>query len=350
MSMRSRLAKLSHAQLLGFAVDACERSTKLKHKADALIAQVAPLPSWCVEILLSPDLLPELFSSLGRSDHAAAGVCAAWSHAYSRQLRRMCYIDPRGARLLQGVPMQPNGLCMLPGGVLAIASSCEHYGEPSDACNNVSPGSEAGGVRFLNPGGRRGDPSGRRHDDLLPATVLHADPHALAAWRAGSLAARRFGWLVGLARTNDGLLVNRWPRTYDPPGALYKFAKDGSMDLLAPAPALAGYARGFKQVAVHQQTERVYGIVGVGGHNAVLLLGALPYSSPISPCISPISLRRGAPPRRAPLYLPYISLYLPYISQARCSPPARSPIFPLYLPISPLYLSGAVLLLSAMPC
>ena len=70
MSMRSRLAKLSHAQLLGFAVDACERSTKLKHKAAALIAQVVPLPSWCVDILLSPDLLAELFSSLGPSDTA----------------------------------------------------------------------------------------------------------------------------------------------------------------------------------------------------------------------------------------------------------------------------------------
>ena len=317
MSMRSRLAKLSHAQLLGFAVDACERSTKLKHKADALIAQlvplpswcvdillspllefamdtcessrelmnkadaliaqVAPLPTWCVDILMSPDLLPQFFSSLGPSDHAAAGVCAAWSHAYSRQLRRMCYVDPRRVQLLQDVPMQPNGLCMLPGGVLAIASSCEHYGEPSGD-GSVGPGSDAGGVRFLDPAARHGYPSGRRHDDLPPGAVLRADPHALAACRAGSLAAMRFGWLVGLARTNDGLLVNRYqrPRTNDPPGALYryKFAKDGSMGLLATAPALAGYERGFKQVAVHQQTQRAYGIVGVGRHNAVLLLGA----------------------------------------------------------------------------
>ena len=278
MSLRSRLAKLSHAQLLKFALDACDSSPELKNKADALIAQVAPLPAWCVDILMSPDLLPQLFSSLGLSEHAAAGVCTTWSHAYSRQLRRMCYVDPRRVRLLQGVPMQPNGLCMLPGGVLAIASSCENYGEPSGDVS-VGPGSEAGGVRFLDPAARHGYPSGRRHDDLLPGTVLHADPHALAACRAGRLAAMRFGWLVGLARTNDGLLVNRYqrPRTNDPPGALYKFAKDGSMDLLATAPALAGYARGFKQVAVHQQTQRAYGIVGVGRHNAVLLLGAMPY-------------------------------------------------------------------------
>ena len=51
------------------------RPPELKNKADALIAQVVPLPSWCVDVLLSPDLLPQLFSALARglSEHAAAG-------------------------------------------------------------------------------------------------------------------------------------------------------------------------------------------------------------------------------------------------------------------------------------
>ena len=101
---RSRLAKLSHAQLLDFALDACESSPELKNKADALIAKVAPLPSWCVDILLSPDLLPQLFSSLGLSEHAAAGVCSTWSGAYSRQLRRCRYVDPRARQLAYPCP------------------------------------------------------------------------------------------------------------------------------------------------------------------------------------------------------------------------------------------------------
>ena len=42
LTSRSRLANLSHAQLLNFAVDACESSPELKNKADALIAEVAP--------------------------------------------------------------------------------------------------------------------------------------------------------------------------------------------------------------------------------------------------------------------------------------------------------------------
>ena len=114
---RLRLANLSYAQLLEFAVQACESSSDLKNKADALIAKVAPLPLWCVDVLLSPDLLPQLFSLFGLSEHAAAGVCTTWSHAYSRQLRRCRYVDPRRVRQLAYVPNKPTGLCMLPGGV-----------------------------------------------------------------------------------------------------------------------------------------------------------------------------------------------------------------------------------------
>ena len=191
---RLRLANLSYAQLLEIAVDACESSPELKNKADALIAKVAPLPSWCVDVLLSPDLLPQLFSSLRSSEHAAAGVCTTWSHAYSRQLRRCCYINPRIVRQLADVPKQPTGLCMLPGSVLAIAS-----------CDD--------GVKFV-------------------AARSDFDPQALAACRASSLAARRFrDQLSGLALTNQGLLVCNIESS-GPIGrvhtALYKFAKDGS--------------------------------------------------------------------------------------------------------------------------
>ena len=101
---RLRLANLSYAQLLEIAVQACEVSPELKNKADTLIAKVAPLPSWCVDVLLSPDLLPQLFSSLGLSEHAAVGVCTVWSHAYSRQLRRCRYVNPTRVRQLADVP------------------------------------------------------------------------------------------------------------------------------------------------------------------------------------------------------------------------------------------------------
>ena len=131
----ARLAALSHAQLVELAVVACQSSSECKNKADALLAQVAPLPAWCVDILMSTDLLPRLFSSIGLSEHAAACVCSTWSHAYRRQLRRRRYVDPRIARELVQLgtgagrygdpnardPVTPQQLCMLPGGVLALS-------------------------------------------------------------------------------------------------------------------------------------------------------------------------------------------------------------------------------------
>ena len=237
MSLPSRLAKLSYAQLLELTVDACESSPELKKKADALIAKVAPLPSWCVDILLSPDLLPQLFSSLGLSEHAAAGVCRTWSHAYSRQLRRCRYVDPRSVRELADVPKNPIGLCMLPGGVLAITGNT--YGNS--------------GVNFVSA----------RSD---------SDPQVLATCRASSLAARRFEWTMGLALTNDGLLACNFR---EPSAALYKFALGGAMDELATVPALADYGYGFTRCVVHQQTQRTYAIgEAEEGNHALFLLDA----------------------------------------------------------------------------
>jgi hypothetical protein len=233
---RSRLAKLSHAQLVELAAEACEGSRELKNKADALIAQVAPLPAWCVDILMSPDLLPQLFSSLGLSEHAAASVCSTWSRAFSRQLRRCRYINPRRKRWLADAPEQPNGLCMLPGGVLAITS-----GEKGNTT-----------VNFV-------------------AARSEYDPQALAAYRASSLAAQQFKWPMGMALTDDGLLVcNLDERS----AALYKFALDGSMDKLATAPALDEYDRGFSRCAVHQQTQRTFALALEEGDdsNAVIIL------------------------------------------------------------------------------
>ena len=239
MSLQLRLAKLSHAQLLELATDACKSSPELKNKADALIAQVAPLPAWCVDILMSPDLLPQLFSSLGLSEHAAAGVCTTWSRAYSRQLRRCCYIDPTRVRWLADVPFYPNGLCMLPGGVLAITSCDLDFTEIDETDANYDVNSAANfAMKFV-------------------AARSDTDPQALAACRASSLAARRFEWPMGMARTNDGLLAcnHDYPST-----ALYKFALNASMDELAAVPALAEYGGGFRRCAVHQQTQRAFAL------------------------------------------------------------------------------------------
>ena len=126
---------------------------------------------------------------------------------------------------------------MLPGGVLAITSG------------------ESEGIATVNFVAARSD----------------SDPQALAACQASSLAERRFQRVLGLARTDDGLLAcNLRERS----AALYKFALDGSMDELATAPALAEYNRGFSHCAVHQQTQRIYAVARPDddNRNAVAIL------------------------------------------------------------------------------
>ena len=101
MSLASRLAVLSHQQLVGLVVSACEDSPALKNRADALVAEAKPLPAWCVEeVLLSPDLLPSLMATLGPAEHAAASVCSAWAAAYARQIGKLRWVLPTVQRTI----------------------------------------------------------------------------------------------------------------------------------------------------------------------------------------------------------------------------------------------------------
>tara|TARA_B100000795_G_scaffold186996_1_gene142148 strand:+ start:103 stop:978 length:876 start_codon:yes stop_codon:yes gene_type:complete len=133
---------------------------------------------------------------------------------------------------------------MLPGGVLAVTSELDTI--------DTSRGSHHIGVNFV----------AARND---------SDPQALAACQASSLAARHFEWPTGVALTNDGLLMCSLDQTT----ALYKFAKEGSMEELAMVPVLADYDRGFRRCQVHQQTQRTYAIgVDEDGNQALVLLDA----------------------------------------------------------------------------
>ena len=59
---RERLAGLDHEALLSYAT---ELSTAHRHEADVLLAKHSPLPAWARdEVLLSADLLPDVFATL----------------------------------------------------------------------------------------------------------------------------------------------------------------------------------------------------------------------------------------------------------------------------------------------
>ena len=251
MSLLSRLAKLFHVQLLPLAaVDTSESLPELMNKADALIAEEAPLPPPCVNVMLSQDLLPQLFSSLGLSDHAVAGVCTTWFRAYSRQVRTIRFghvcgisapapmddilgdilgddddeeVDEEGSdegevtacsrvQQLADVPIRPNGLCMLPGGVLAIATSCESYrlGTVFVAERNDS------NLAVLN-----GSLAARRLKEPVYIRILpwytKEEPHPSVG-----------GGATGGATPNDGPLVRSHDDLHDPCAVLNQFAEDAA--------------------------------------------------------------------------------------------------------------------------
>ena len=97
-----RLADLSHAQLLEIAAAGCEASTKVKNRADAILAAHKPLAQWAVEgVLLSSDLLPHLLAPLQLQDGAAAAVCSRWADGWKatsegrRRLTRVAFDFPQ---------------------------------------------------------------------------------------------------------------------------------------------------------------------------------------------------------------------------------------------------------------
>jgi len=99
---RSRLAKFSHAQLVEIAAAGCEASTQVKNRADALLAAHKPLAQWAVEgVLLSSDLVPHLLAPLQLEDGAAAAVCSRWAEGWKatsegrRRLRKVALDFPQ---------------------------------------------------------------------------------------------------------------------------------------------------------------------------------------------------------------------------------------------------------------
>ena len=62
-----RLATLAPEVLAEYAASLCECFHQ-SSGADALLAQHQPLPGWCVDVLLSPDLLPHIMEPLALAD------------------------------------------------------------------------------------------------------------------------------------------------------------------------------------------------------------------------------------------------------------------------------------------
>jgi len=139
--LSTRLAALPHEALLKIAALGCALDEEVKGCAEALLAHHSPLPSWCVDMLLSPDLLPHFFASLTLEDASAAAVCTAWAATWAGLLVRRRHLDPRPRRsislrisggVLAGVAVMPDGAFCSPDhtGDSKPLQFCSASGEP----------------------------------------------------------------------------------------------------------------------------------------------------------------------------------------------------------------------------
>ena len=79
--LAARLRTLPHDELAELAAQLSAESATANRAADAALAKHRPLAAWVVnEVLLSPDLAPQLLGWLELRHGAAAAVCSAWRH------------------------------------------------------------------------------------------------------------------------------------------------------------------------------------------------------------------------------------------------------------------------------
>jgi len=117
-----RLLALPHDVLAELLATSCETDLALCARADALLQQEKPLPGWCTDILLSPDLLPHLLELLELCDARVASVCSAWAAGWAALLRARRYVDPKPLRVFP-LPETPHGMAVLPNGDICIGGA-----------------------------------------------------------------------------------------------------------------------------------------------------------------------------------------------------------------------------------
>jgi len=212
MCLRARLAQLTPEELVELLASACEISPSLQRRADALLAEVAPLPEWCVDLLTQPDLLPDFFASFALSDCAVAAVCRAWSTTWRQHLIRLRVMLPRIKRTL---PVASMGLAMMPGDVLALS-------EPHSS-DVWSGGNQMGQIFFVSP------QTGAAQPSFAALAALHMDDP------------------TKMATLSDGLVVSELYR-------IVKYGFDGT--------ELAAFEHSSSEwwcpVAVHEPSQRVF--------------------------------------------------------------------------------------------
>ena len=122
-----RLDVLSREQLCALAAAGCAADTKLCARADALIAGANPLPRWCVDVLLSPDVLSHVLGTLELCDGRVASVASAWAAGWAAMLAQRRYVNPKMRHVLllranEEEERSPCSITRMPDGTICLAS------------------------------------------------------------------------------------------------------------------------------------------------------------------------------------------------------------------------------------
>jgi len=198
------LKALSREALLELAAAGCAADTAVCRRAEALLTQQHPLPDWCVQVMLSPDLLPQIFAGLSLSDAAAGATCSSWATQWARLLAAWQYLRPK---LMRSVTL-PDGLSnfvVMPDGIFCCTSCVVRHDHDHESK-----------LRFVSPEGEECQTSLSQcaFDSPFgcPTLLLHGDSLYLAEYSEDGHVRR--------LRLSDGIELACSPELFVPAGGL----------------------------------------------------------------------------------------------------------------------------------
>jgi len=134
----ARLANLPHDELVAIAAQGMREGSETRNMGEDRMALHSPLPEWAVtDVLLSPDLLVSVLSTLTGRNGYTASVCKAWQLAWKDKNRGVL----RPVRTIKdGNLSYPQHVVALPDGGALVANWGDSSLRPYSSQGEAQPG------------------------------------------------------------------------------------------------------------------------------------------------------------------------------------------------------------------
>ena len=134
----ARLANLPHDELVAIAAQGMREGNETRNMGEDRMALHSPLPEWAVtDVLLSPDLLVSVLSTLTVRDGYTASVCKAWQLAWKEKNHGVL----RPVRTIKdGNLFYPQHVVALPDGGALVGNWADNSLQPYSAQGEPQPG------------------------------------------------------------------------------------------------------------------------------------------------------------------------------------------------------------------